>query len=437
MSQVEPPLSKILALIQCRTNLTRNGLNICKQHPFFTGLFVFITVSGLIFSTYGLTQSPKKSEQSILSAQSTPLKTTLPQSQHESLLLLDKIERMLAKQPTLDAQAKKSVLQAANDLKAISTKNQYHKALQVLSTGNTVPAEKLFESFIQTDQPNIQHKAQAYRHLGALAYLSNRKNAFYAYQRATKLAPENANAWNRLGILSKTNEAMAIYQRVIALKNSQHHKDEIAVAYGNLGVIYKSRKQLDKAVECYQEALTIYQALNDQQGMATQYANLGVIFQTREQLDKALEYYKKRLVIETNLGHEKDLASAYGSLGAVYQSQERLGKSIEAYKTSLKISTKLGDLIIMANIYGNLGIIYKSRGEIDKAIAHYMQAVEINSNLKRIESMASNYSNLGVAYTLKNDNRKAKYYWKKSLKLFQTIKSPTAKTVQNWLDTLK
>lgn len=43
--------------------------------------------------------------------------------------------------------------------------------------------------------------AAAYRHLGAIAYLDKTNDAFEAYQRATKLDPNNKDGWNQLGNL--------------------------------------------------------------------------------------------------------------------------------------------------------------------------------------------------------------------------------------------
>jgi tetratricopeptide (TPR) repeat protein len=434
MSQTERNiLIKTRSVIQYSCYSTQKGVEVCCQHPFLTGLLTLVSLVGIIFSLYSMSAYLKQPSPSSLSN----VETTTISRQQESLLLLDKIKGMLAKKLPLDAQAKKSILYAVNDLKDIASQDQHQAALQALSQGNTCPAETLLKSFIQTDQLSTKYQAQTYRHLGAFAYLNNRKQAFDAYQRAIELDPNNVNGWNRIATLSKTDNAEAIYQRIIQLKTPQQSQNEIAIAYGNLGVIYKSQGKLNKAINAYQHALTIYQALDNHQGMATQYANLGVISQTCEKLEEARDYYQKLLTLEKHLNHEKGIASAYGSLGAVYQLQGKLENAIEFYQKSLKMSTILGDLKIMANIYGNLGIIYKTRGEIDKAIKHYLQALEINQHLNRTESTASNYSNLGVAFTLKNDKAKAKYYWKKSLQLFQDIKSPTAKTVQSWLNTLK
>ena len=94
-----------------------------------------------------------------------------------------------------------------------------------------------------------------------------------------------------------------------------------AVAYGNLGIVYRTRGELDKAEEFYHKALEINEALGHKEGMASQYGNLGIVYQTRGELDKAEEFYHKALEINEALGRKEGMARQYGNLGVVYQTR--------------------------------------------------------------------------------------------------------------------
>jgi len=71
--------------------------------------------------------------------------------------------------------------------------------------------------------------------------------------------------------------------------------EAIAAGTGNLGLIYRTRGQLDRAEEMHKKALAINEKLGRQKGMANQYGNLGAIYQTRGELDRAEEMHKKSL----------------------------------------------------------------------------------------------------------------------------------------------
>ncbi len=67
----------------------------------------------------------------------------------------------------------------------------------------------------------------------------------------------------------------------------------MASQYGNLGNIYRTRGELDKAEEYYRKALDINKDLGSKEGMAGQYGNLGNIYYIRGELDKACEYAQR------------------------------------------------------------------------------------------------------------------------------------------------
>ena len=80
-------------------------------------------------------------------------------------------------------------------------------------------------------------------------------------------------------------------------------KDSIEGAiFGNLGLIYQKRGDLDKAEEMFHKVLDIDNKLGRLDSIANAYGNLGVIYKTRGDLDKAEQMHTKSLEIEEKLG---------------------------------------------------------------------------------------------------------------------------------------
>ena len=87
-------------------------------------------------------------------------------------------------------------------------------------------------------------------------------------------------------------------------------KESMANAYGNLGLVYGERGDLDKAEEMYLKSLEIEEALGRKEGMASQYGNLGLVYQVRDDLDQAEEVFLKSLALFEKLGSKPMIEKA-------------------------------------------------------------------------------------------------------------------------------
>ena len=140
-------------------------------------------------------------------------------------------------------------------------------ALAQLQQGNTEKAERIFEDILKRKsaegQTANQQAAEAARHLGALAFLHDTDKALNAYRRAVSLDPENVEGWNQLGhLLQRVGDldgSEKAYRKVLASGKSVKSDTWIAVAYGNLGIVYEIRGELDQAEAMYKKALLLFQ----------------------------------------------------------------------------------------------------------------------------------------------------------------------------------
>ena len=73
--------------------------------------------------------------------------------------------------------------------------------------------------------------------------------------------------------------------------------------------------------------------IGDRRGESADYGNLGAVFQSLGNYDKAQEYYKKALVIKLEIGDRKGEAVVSGNLGTVFQSIGNYGARISREST--------------------------------------------------------------------------------------------------------
>lgn len=81
---------------------------------------------------------------------------------------------------------------------------------------------------------------------------------------------------------------------------------------------------------------------------ADAFTNLGNVYASSGEFEKAEEYYNKSLVTNKKLGSKERMARNYTGLGNVYYDYGDMNKAEEFYNKSLMIYEKLGDKCRMA-----------------------------------------------------------------------------------------
>ncbi|MDR4513086.1 tetratricopeptide repeat protein [Nitrosomonas sp.] len=258
-------------------------------------------------------------------------------------------EQLAAKKGEQDAQIIKSLQETILALtKQNANQSDIQEALDLLAQGETEKAEEIFTSVAEQarhkgKQASIE-EAKALRHLGSLAFLHDTQKAFDAYKRSTELEPENPDGWNQLGHL---------YQRVGELENAEYayltalkfvSSDQLnqAVVYNNLGIVYRIRGDLDRAINYHEQALTKNREFRHKTGMARDYGNLGLVYATRGDLDRTIDYYKKALAIDYELRRKEGMANQHTNLGIIYYTRGDLDTAIEHWEKSLIFYTEIG-----------------------------------------------------------------------------------------------
>jgi len=78
-------------------------------------------------------------------------------------------------------------------------------------------------------------------------------------------------------------------------------KKALAINYSNLGIVYQTRGDRDKAIEFYQKALKLSEDLGSKEGMAINYSNLGNIYLTRGTWIRPLSFIQNALKLHEEL----------------------------------------------------------------------------------------------------------------------------------------
>jgi tetratricopeptide (TPR) repeat protein len=224
--------------------------------------------------------------------------------------------------------------------------------------------------------------ADAWNNLG-IAYdsLYRYNDATEACCQAVRIDPKNASAWYNLGIacygLNRYDDAIEAYRQAIKIDP----KD--AAAWDDLGNAYDELNRYDDAIEAYRQAIRI-----DPKDALAWY-NLGTTCHKISQYDDAIEAYRQAIKMDPKL------AAAWDDLGNAYDELNRHTEAIEAYRQAIKIDPK------DALAWFNLGFAYDELNRRTDAIEAYRQAIKIH------QKYAAAWNNLAIAYSLSGNKAAA------------------------------
>jgi len=190
--------------------------------------------------------------------------------------------------------------------------------------------------------------------------------------RAVEVYREKLAAAKKANVKPDALAAMRLPEHVLAAEGKEAFVD--AFVNECFGFLFKLGL-LDAATGLSKRALKFVKKGSKDE--ASVMGNLGIVYKTRGELNNAKKIFTRILKIHKKIGLEKEMASDCANLGGIYVQLGVLDKAEELFKSALEIDQKLGWLEGLAHDNVNLGMIYKKRGDIAKAREYLEKAVEL------------------------------------------------------------
>ncbi|HYM73849.1 MAG TPA: CHAT domain-containing tetratricopeptide repeat protein [Stellaceae bacterium] len=165
-----------------------------------------------------------------------------------------------------------------------------------------------------------------------------------------KTPPENqgatlSNFAAALERLNRPKEAERLYRAAIAALEPQQGEGRarLAIALGNLGILYKSEHRLDEAQPLLEQAVAILEALSTPDHphprLATALNNLGTLREDKQDFAGAELLYQRALDLDRAMfGPDSPrLATRLANLGGMYVTENRLDDADKALKAAMRI----------------------------------------------------------------------------------------------------
>lgn len=200
--------------------------------------------------------------------------------------------------------------------------------------------------------------------------------------------------YNELGLLYLTGYDLE--KAVEAFEEALKYKEDDMYSYNNMGFAYKIMGQFEKAHQCYEMALK-YQKNND----LIAHGNLATYYRITRQFEKSIETYKFMLEISQNPRNIKnDLYQLYLNMGAWDEAIELSRDINEVEDQAQKKTSVIGSV---KKLFG-----FKSKDESPELTKGYMEYL---GDVADIEIYRGNYE-------------QAEIYYREALKLFPKESAP-------------
>jgi tetratricopeptide (TPR) repeat protein len=232
--------------------------------------------------------------------------------------------------------------------------------------------------------------------------------------------------------------------------------------YHTRGWVNYTRHRAGPSEEDYKEARRIREALLRRLPGVPRYVfeyvwtlnNLGLLYSTTDQWDKAAEPYQKALPLVEQLTHDHPEVAQYETfyafslhgLGWVYQNTDRLNEAEEVYKKALPIRRKVaeehGDIpdhkMYLARLLHQMAMLRERTDDLAEVVKFYGEARAIREELSQryprvvsySEDLAWTWNNLGVAYRKLGRRPEAEEAFGKALLIWKRLRDEHPK--QPW-----
>jgi tetratricopeptide (TPR) repeat protein len=155
-----------------------------------------------------------------------------------------------------------------------------------------------------------------------------------------------------------------------------------ATTLNNIGLVYDSWGEHQKALEFYNQALPLLQAVGDRGGEANTLNNIGIVYSLLGEHQKALEFYNQALPLVQAVGDKDGEAATLNSIGGVYNSLGEHQKALEFSNQALSLRRAVGNRRGEATSLYNVAFLQRSQGNLKQALTLMDSAITIIEDLR-------------------------------------------------------
>lgn len=165
----------------------------------------------------------------------------------------------------------------------------------------------------------------------------------------------------------------------------------------SLGNYHLGLGQYDQAAAIHEEALKLREGYGNRRAIAESLMNLGLIAEARGQTARALDYLQRALTTFEALKYRRYIVNAHRRLAFVLRKAGRSDEALEHLETALQVAATLESAEVLADLYQELALTSEARGDLAAALDYQRKqaaATELmrgEQDRKRMDELRARY----------------------------------------------
>jgi serine phosphatase RsbU (regulator of sigma subunit) len=197
--------------------------------------------------------------------------------------------------------------------------------------------------------------------------------------------------------LKKYEEAEKYYLRGIEWGKKEKSNWSGRVFTG-LANVYTETGDHEKALEWSFIALERLKQEQNDIGISRALSDIGVIYKRKKEYNKALKYMEEALVIRSGKNFKQFIVSSYLEIAAVYSEINDVPEAIAHLEKGMEHAIEINQHVKLMRIYADLAANYKLLGNYEKAVYYLEKQLETSNqvNKEELENRIKNLQNAVV-----------------------------------------
>ena len=181
--------------------------------------------------------------------------------------------------------------------------------------------------------------------------------------------------------LGDINSATLVYKESAEIAIKVQDSNLESNAYNPLSGIYLNQGKIDEAMAMIEKSISLKESTNDQRGLGFALYGRGKVHTKTAQFKKAEHDFLKSKQIHEAMGDKLGLCMTHNKLGVLYFDMKNFIESRKAFNKALSIATKFNIIAIKYKVYYNLYCIAKEKGDNKNAVAYLEKYISIKETI--------------------------------------------------------
>lgn len=170
-----------------------------------------------------------------------------------------------------------------------------------------------------------------------------------------------------LRLESKYDDAIALYDNLIKLRNKNQHPEGLTGTFNNLGSAYYDKGNYANALKYYKKSIENAEKFHQDDKVLQLYNNLGVAYKSVGLYDLAIETFNEGLIANKLIHDSLQQGLLYLNIATVYHSKNMHPESIKFSLLAKNTFEAIEAHSYLPDLYYNLILAYKNISKFDKA----------------------------------------------------------------------